>query len=126
MRHDGYGVIRNTEGKLKGAHRVSYEIHKGNIPDGMCVLHTCDNPGCVNPEHLWLGTHKDNSNDMSRKGRSGFQGVRGSAHPSTKLSTADVQQIRELHSNGLRQVELAEMFGCHNSHISRIVRGVQR
>lgn len=69
----GYGMIRDEHG-MRTTHRVSYELHKGNIPKGMCVCHTCDNPKCVNPDHLWVGTKKDNSQDMIRKGRNLFVG----------------------------------------------------
>ena len=64
----GYGRFSRSNKKLR-AHRVSYEIYKGAIPDGMHVLHECDNPPCVNPNHLFLGTHLDNMKDMERKGR---------------------------------------------------------
>jgi hypothetical protein len=70
----GYGQIREEGGrnaKKKLAHRISWIIHNGTIPTGMLVLHTCDNPLCVNPNHLWLGTHQDNIDDMMRKGRHG-------------------------------------------------------
>ena len=65
----GYGMFRWTSGKMRTAHRASYEIYKGPIPEGMIVCHTCDNPKCVNPEHLWVGTRKDNYDDMVSKGR---------------------------------------------------------
>jgi len=66
----GYGMIRDADhGGMRTTHRVSYEIHKGKIPKGKLVLHMCDNPKCCNPEHLFLGTHKDNSHDMIEKGR---------------------------------------------------------
>jgi hypothetical protein len=65
----GYGHIRLEKGKKIRAHRFSYLNFKGEIPDGMLVCHSCDNPKCVNPDHLWLGTNKDNSEDMVKKGR---------------------------------------------------------
>ena len=64
----GYGVI-GSNGKTPTSSRVAYELFKGEIPDGFCVLHTCDNPACVNPDHLWLGTQSNNIVDMVLKGR---------------------------------------------------------
>jgi hypothetical protein len=73
----GYGMIRD-ELKMRTTHRVSYEEHRGPIPKGMCVCHTCDNPICVNPNHLWLGTIKQNMHDMRDKGRAKpFGGMTG-------------------------------------------------
>ena len=69
---NGYGSIRMpNNGPLVGAHRVAYEVAHGAIPEGMCVLHTCDNPPCCNVEHLFLGTQKDNADDREAKGRGG-------------------------------------------------------
>ena len=68
-----YGKFK-LKGKMMSAHRASWIFANGKIPDGMCVLHHCDNPPCVNPDHLWLGTNKDNSGDMIKKGRARFGG----------------------------------------------------
>jgi len=69
---NGYAQLNGHNGKRfvpVKAHRLSYQIHKGEIPEGLCVCHTCDNPKCTNPEHLWLGTPKENTQDMLRKNR---------------------------------------------------------
>ena len=113
---NGYGQIYNP-GATRKAHRVSWELHHGPIPDGMDVLHSCDNPPCVNPSHLFLGTHQDNMADRDRKGR----GAAGSKHPLTKLTTAQVLEIRELcASQTVQQKELALRFGVSRSQICQI------
>lgn len=80
----GYGLIRDADhgdgekGGMRTTHRVSYEIHKGHIPDNKVVMHTCDNPKCCNPDHLHLGTRQDNSQDMIGKGRDNLFGSKNS------------------------------------------------
>jgi len=88
---DGYGRVKRF-GKLESAHRVSYELYKGPL-GGKHVCHSCDNPGCVNPEHLWLGTHKDNQKDKANKNRAIANRMPGETHPSHKLTTTEVLEI---------------------------------
>lgn len=113
----GYGVIGHGGSSTKQllAHRVSWMIHFGAIPDGMCVLHKCDNPPCVRPDHLFLGTKKDNLQDMSKKGRN-----RGAGR-----LTED--QILEIFSaiESTPHSELASRFGVGKKHIQRIATGLR-
>ena len=73
---NGYGIINRCDKVPEYAHRLAYEFENGPIADGLCVLHTCDNRACVNPSHLWLGTKRDNTHDMMRKGRQRFSNWR--------------------------------------------------
>lgn len=85
--------------KILYSHRVSWEIeHCAQVPNGLCVLHNCDNPSCVNPRHLFLGTKKENNLDRDRKGRQ--VASRGEKHGMAKLSNSDVNKIRLLVSSG--------------------------
>lgn len=106
------------------AHRVSYAIHNGECPIDKIVCHACDNPPCVNPTHLVLGTSKDNMIDMVAKGRWRGDGRRGTNHPRAKLSTEDINKIRELYASRLHsQISLGRMFGVHQVTISEIILG---
>jgi len=88
----GYGLF-TLENKIKRAHRVSYQHFNTDIPKMQQVLHRCDNPGCVNPEHLFIGSHKENMADKNRKGRGA--GSKGEDHFNHKLTTSQVLSIRE-------------------------------
>ena len=110
---------KNEEGvwKYKYAYRVSYELYKGEIPENMSVCHTCDNPSCVNPDHLWLGTTKDNARDMVNKGRS----TSGETNPMSKLKREDVIKIRQ--DNRIHR-QIAQDWKVSRELISQIKRGV--
>ena len=113
----GYGVIGCQGGKIVRAHRFSYQIHKGEIPYGMLVCHSCDNPSCVNPDHLFLGTAKDNMDDAVSKGRM----ASGERHPCAKLTWDKVEEIRKMYKSGkYTQRKLGEMFGVDHSVINEI------
>lgn len=120
----GYGNVRVNK-KYKLAHRVSFEICNGEIPEGFIVCHICDNPSCCNPDHLMLGTIKSNAADMLLKGRQ--KGVQfasvGTNNGMSKLSEDDVISIRKMYRNKeLNQYELAEKFGVSQPAIGSIVR----
>jgi len=100
------------EGKIIGAHRASWILHKGQIPDGMYVCHTCDNPECTNPEHLFLGTPTDNVLDMHKKERAKV--VRGEKIYGSKLISEQVIEIKKLLQNSnLTLKEIGNMFNVH-------------
>lgn len=111
----GYGRIGigGKKGRPYLAHRVSYETWVGPIPEGLIVCHRCDNPRCVNPLHLFLGTHQDNSDDKLSKSR----GNRGMKHGNSKLTEDQVRYIREAWRP---QKELARKFNVSQSLISQI------
>lgn len=94
----GYGR-QSVFGKAWLAHRYAYAISKGAIPGGMQVLHKCDNPSCVKPWHLFLGTQQDNMDDMVRKGRHRGSGLLGESHGRSKISKEDVIKIRNRRAN---------------------------
>jgi hypothetical protein len=118
----GYGNFNNN-GRTVQAHRLSYELAMGPIPKGMNVCHRCDSPGCVNPDHLFLGTHLDNMRDRDAKGRR--VAPRGEANGFAKLTEAQVIEIRERYiPYKVSLPRLAREYGVHHSTIYDIVRGV--
>lgn len=115
----GYGQVKR-DGKFIFAHRYSYLIHKGDLGDKF-VLHKCDVRLCVNPDHLSLGTQKENQQDMKQKKRHMF----GEKSPNAKLKESDVLKMYELYDQGIGTIRLARMFGVTKNLTWRIVRGLQ-
>lgn len=111
----GYGKIW-LSGRNEPAHRVSYELHFGPIPEGLVVRHKCDNRACTNPEHLELGTTADNQRDKVVRGRS----LKGERHSLAKLTNDEVRQIRRLHSEGVRSGKIAKRFGIDRTNVWQI------
>ncbi len=118
---DGYGAFSvGGAARSARAHRCSWEMENGPIEPGKCVLHRCDNRKCVNPAHLFLGSRKDNTQDMRSKGRT----ARGERHGNAKLTAADVLLIREAHET-LPEATIdgiARGWGVSSSHVYAIVR----
>ena len=112
MGSNGYGCFRinKTEGTIS-AHRYSFILKEGKIPDSMLVCHTCDNPICVNPNHLFLGTHKDNAIDRSAKGRT-----------KTFKKLTD-QEVEEIKSSNLSQSKLSKIYNVSRASIANIIYG---
>jgi hypothetical protein len=117
--HTGYGRIGKGR-KVYPANRVSFELFVGPIPDGLFVLHKCDNRPCVNPMHLFLGTAKDNTEDMIQKGRMIVGDHRGIRHGSAKLNDAAIVEIRRRRDGGEKLKPIADDFGVDVSLISLI------
>lgn len=135
-RHKGYGAfVWATEiGKvIQGrAHRFSYELHKGAIPEGMFCLHHCDNPACVNPDHLWLGTAADNNHDMVQKGRHhpggsicGANGKwkRGVAHHAYKVTSQVTRLVKRDRDRGMSYLNLGKKYKLATVTVYRIING---
>lgn len=121
---DGYGYFKlDTSKPRRGeqcAHRVMWMFENGAIPEGLWVLHKCDNRRCVNPNHLFLGTHQDNVDDMMRKGRRAP--TTGFNNPNSILTREQVLEIRKLREDGLFYKDIAKVIGCSYRQVEKICR----
>jgi len=115
-----YGKVV-VDGRIKRAHRMAWELTNGHIPNGLYVLHKCDNPPCCNPSHLFLGTDGDNLRDCYNKGRR--KPLAGKLNPMATLTESDVIEIRKRYSEGAKSIVLASDFGVSVNCIYRIFRG---
>lgn len=138
MNEQGYGRF-TFKRRQSLAHRASWRLFRGELPPGMCVLHRCDNPRCVNPEHLFIGDRGDNARDMAAKGRQWLQRnperardvlscpkarkARGSAHGNAILTEDAVLKIRSRSASGERSNLLAAEFHCSETLISQVILG---
>lgn len=118
----GYGQFY-ANGKQQGAHRFSWVLRNGPIPAGMHVLHECDNPSCVNPAHLFLGTVADNMRDRDRKGRNGSHLISGEANANSKLTASKVLSIVGEARSGSSHRDLAKKYGVSQPAITHILTG---
>lgn len=115
---DGYGNFK-LNGTMVKAHRVSYTIFYGDIPEGLSVLHSCDTPACVAPHHLWVGTPLDNAKDREAKGRG--HDKRGENNSRAKLTLEEVWQIRDLVKSKIyTQLEIGRLYNISNVVVSKI------
>lgn len=120
LHHSGYATL-HADGRTRRAHRVSYEVHCGPIPDGMCVCHRCDNPKCINPEHLFLGTTAENVADRESKGR--HNSPKGEEHGCAKLTDQEVIAIRR--ESGASHREIAAKYGVSRTTVTEVRSGVR-
>lgn len=120
----GYGRMGTSDGKVEYGHRISWLIHKGAIPKGLEVCHHCDIRACVNPEHLFLGTRKDNMMDASRKGRCKMPKASYASSDEHQVAKLTNDQVRLIRSNsGITNVEFSRMYNVNPSTISNAKTG---
>lgn len=123
----GYGQFcikanNNPKQRFVFAHRESYKFYKSKLSDDFVVCHHCDNPSCINPDHLWAGTQTENHKDMHNKGREGHGSAKGENTPVSKLKNQNITEIRSMYENGKSQQKIADIFGVTQGTISSILR----
>ena len=118
QKHYGYFYVNKRYRNVR-AHRIAYELTYGKISKEAQVLHKCDNPSCVNPTHLFIGTHQDNVNDKVNKGRQ----MKGEQQPLSKLTNENVKYIKQSLKNGVAKVQLAKQFNVDYYTIYYIEKG---
>jgi len=116
---DGYGYFRARNGGVHLCHRHAWELMNGSIPPGLCVLHRCDVPSCINIDHLFLGTPQDNMRDMVNKGRASVRP--GESNPRAYLTYTLVKEMRILFDNGMSTTDVARHYGIPRSTASNVV-----
>lgn len=116
---EGYGKIK-VDNKNWRAHRLAYLLFVGEIPAEMIVCHRCDNPPCCNPDHLFLGTHSDNTADKVSKNRQ----AKGSALPQKKYGLAHVEKVKRLQGLGMTHADIAIEMGISEGQVSYLSRGI--
>jgi hypothetical protein len=118
----GYGFLHvgGRKGEVQKVHRLMWQVTFGEVAPGLMVRHMCNNPSCINVEHLALGTNQDNMDDKVRAGRQAR--IQGSKHSEAKLTEDQVRSIRNLHSSGLSYSQIAKLFGISKPNVAGIVR----
>ena len=119
---DGYGIMFVGTRRWWLTHRLAWDATRGQIPEGLHVLHRCDNPCCINIDHLFVGNHADNQADKVRKGRAFTGNHAGEAHSQARLTAASVRSIRSLRASGLELKVIAAMYGVTFQTVSDISR----
>ncbi len=115
-----YGQVRTTRHRMEKAHRAAWLLANGPIPKGKCVLHTCDQPLCVNPAHLWLGTKGEKNTDRDSKNRSYNGNQKGENNNQSKYTNAEIREMRAMYPS-LTQHEIGELYECSQAYVSNIV-----
>jgi hypothetical protein len=119
-----YGITTINKERIR-VHRLMWSVINGKIPIGMCICHKCDNPSCINPDHLFLGTNQDNVNDREKKGRNKPPIVYGENNPRAKLKEADVIEILKLINKNVPLSNIAKMYNVGATAIFNIKHGIR-